>query len=208
VYRINTLSHEHYLKNKNTLEEKKIIFLDGNYRHLDIINRENPDIVELKKNYFQRIDIFFKWIENIFNQKVELCLHPSSNKREYEDFFKTRIVTQNITHESLVKASVVIFHESSAILDAIIYKKKIISLSTNLFGRYISNRIIYYQKALNLYSIDLDNYDNYKNYKKNDIESDLRYSIKNYDTYISNYIKSDNEELGSHKIIRVLKKYE
>jgi hypothetical protein len=208
VYKINTLSHEHYLKNKNILEEKKIIFLDGNYRHLDIIGRENLDIIELKKNYFEKIDIFFKWIENIFNQKVEICLHPSSNKEEYEDFFKTRIVTQNKTNESLVKASVVIFHESSAILDAVIYKKKIISLSTNLFGRYISNRIIYYQKELNLYSIDLDNYDNYKNYSRNDIDSDLKYSIKNYDTYISNYIKSDNEELASDKIIRVLKNYE
>lgn len=208
VYKINTLSHEHYLKNKNILEEKKIIFLDGNYRHLDIIGRENLDIIELKKNYFEKIDIFFKWIENIFNQKVEICLHPSSNKDEYEDFFRTRIVTQNKTNESLVKASVVIFHESSAILDAVIYKKKIISLSTNLFGRYISNRIIYYQKALNLYSIDLDNYDNYKNFRRNDIDSDLKYSIKNYDTYISNYLKSDNEEFASDKIIRVLKNYE
>jgi hypothetical protein len=208
VYKINALSHEHYLKNKNKLEEKKIIFLDGNYKHQDIIGRENINIIELKKNYFQRVDIFFKWIENIFDQKVEICLHPSSNKKEYEDFFINNTVTQNKTYESLVKASIVIFHESSSILDAIIYKKKIISLSTNLFGRYMSNRIIYYKKILNLYSIDLDNYDNYKNYNKKDIESKLKYSIKNYDTYIGNYIKSDNEELGSDKIIKVLKKYE
>ena len=68
--------------------------------------------------------------------------------------------------------------------------------------------IIYYKKTLNLYSIDLDNYDSYKNYNKKDIESNLKYAIKNYDSYISNYIKSDNEELGSDKIIKVLKKYE
>jgi hypothetical protein len=205
VYQINSKSYEHYLENINNLEEKKIIFLDGNYRHPDIISRENLDIIELKKNYFQKIEIFFKWIENIYNQKVEICLHPSSDFNEYESFFKDRIISINLTNEKIIKSSIVIFHESSSILDAIIYKKKIISLSTKLFGMYISNRISYYQKELNLYSIDLDNYENYN---RKDIENDLKYSIKNYDNYINNYIKTDNEELGSDKIIRILKNYE
>jgi hypothetical protein len=205
VYQINSKSYERYLENINNLEEKKIIFLDGNYRHPDIINRENLDIIQLKKNYFQKIEFFFKWIENIYNQKVEICLHPSSDFNEYKSFFKDRIISINLTNEKIIKSSIVIFHESSAILDAIIFKKKIISLSTKLFGRYISDRIFYYQKELNLYSIDLDNYENYNS---RDIKNDLKYSIKNYDTYINNYIKTDNEELGSDKIIRILKNYE
>lgn len=205
VYQINSKSYERYLENINNLEEKKIIFLDGNYRHPDIITRENLDIIQLKKNYFQKIDFFFKWIENIYNQKVEICLHPSSDFNEYESFFKDRIISINLTNEKIIKSSIVIFHESSAILDAIIFKKKIISLSTKLFGRYISDRIFYYQKELNLYSIDLDNYENYNS---RDIKNDLKYPIKNYDTYINNYIKTDNEELGSDKIIRILKNYE
>jgi hypothetical protein len=205
VYQINSKSYERYLENINNLEEKKIIFLDGNYRHPDIINRENLDIIELKKNYFQKIEFFFKWIEKIYNQNVEICLHPSSDFNEYESFFKDRIISINLTNEKIIKSSIVIFHESSAILDAIIFKKKIISLSTKLFGKYISGRIFYYQKELNLYSIDLDNYENYNS---RDIKKDLKYSIKNYDTYINNYIKTDNEELGSDKIIRILKNYE
>lgn len=205
VYQINSNSYERYLKNINNIEEKKIIFLDGNYRHPDIISRENLDIIELKKNYFQKIESFFKWIENIYNQKVEICLHPSSDFNEYESFFKDRKISINLTNEKIIKSSIVIFHESSAILDAIIYKKKIISLSTKLFGMYIFNRISYYQKELNLYSIDLDNYENYI---RKDIKNDLKYSIKNYDTYINNYIKTDNEELSSDKIIRILKNYE
>jgi hypothetical protein len=39
-----------------------------------------------------------------------------------------------------------------------------------------------------------------------DILSGLQYSIKDYDNYIGSYMKSDNEELGTDKIIRILKK--
>jgi hypothetical protein len=208
IYKINSRSYEQYLKNKNILEEKKIVFIDGNYKHLDIVNRENLDIIELKKNYFQRLDAFFKWIENIFNQKVEICLHPSSDVNEYKNFFKDRVVSVNLTSENIIKSSIVIFHESSAILDAIIYKKKIISLNTNLFGNYLSNRILYYKKKLNLLSIDIDNYEYYKNFKINEIFSSLQHSIKNYDNYIDSYINSDNKEPGTEKIIRILKTYE
>jgi hypothetical protein len=208
IYKINAKSYDHYLKNKNSLEEKKIIFLDGNYKHSDIINRENLDIIELKKRYFKRLEIFFKWLESIFNQKVEICLHPSSDINEYKNYFKDRIVSMNLTNENIIKSFIVIFHESSAILDAIIYKKKIISLNTNLFGKYISTRILYYKKKLNLFSIEMDNYENYKNYQMKDILSRLQYSTRDYDTYIGSYMKSDNEELGVDKIIRILKTYE
>ena len=207
IYKINSRFYEHYLKSKNSLEEKKIIFLDGNYKHPDITNRENLNIIELKKKYFKRLDFFFNWIENIFNIKVEICLHPSSDLSEYKSFFKNRVVSINLTNENIIKSFIVIFHESSAILDAIMLKKKIICLNTNLFGNYISNRTSYYKKELNLFSIELDNFENFKNYQMKDVLSSLECSIKNYDTFISSYMKSDDEELGTDKIIRILKAY-
>jgi hypothetical protein len=72
----------------------------------------------------------------------------------------------------------------------------------------MSNRIFYYKKKLNLFSIELDNYEHYKNYTHKDILNSLQNSIKNYDNYIYNYMKSDNEEQGTDKIIRILKSYE
>jgi hypothetical protein len=208
IYRINSNSFDRYLKNKNILEEKKIIFLDGNYKHQDIINRENLDLEQLKKKYFERIETFFKWIENIFNEKVEICLHPSSDINEYKNFFKDRKVFINLTNEKIVKSFIIIFHESSSVLDAIIYKKKIISLDTNLFGNYMSSRIFFYKKKLDLFSIKLDNYNNYKNYHIKDILSKLQNSIKNYDIFIDGYLKSDDNELSEDKIIRILKIHE
>lgn len=208
IYRINSNSFDRYLKNKNILEEKKIIFLDGNYKHLDVINRENLDVVDLKKNYFKKIEKFFKWIENIFDKKVEICLHPSSESKEYKNFFKDRVVSKNFTSENIIKSFIVIFHESSSVLDAIIYKKKIISLETNLFGKYMYSRISFYKKKLNLFSIKIDDYESYKNYKYQDILTNMQSSIKNYEVFINNYMKSNDDELSADKIIRILRAYE
>lgn len=72
IYKINSKSYDHYLKNKNSLEEKKIIFLDGNYKHTDIINRENLDIIELKK-YFQRLRIFFDGLKIFLIKKLRFA---------------------------------------------------------------------------------------------------------------------------------------
>ena len=208
IYLINSKSYEQYLKNKNNLKEKKIIFLDGNYKHQDIICRENLNLIKIKKNYFQKLDIFFSWIENIFNQRVEICLHPSSDINEYKKYFKNRLVSKNLTSENIIKSAVVIFHETSGVLDAVMYKKKIISLNTRLLGKYIYDRISYYQRQLNLFSIELDNYESYKNYKKKDVIINLNKSMQSYDTYINAYLKSDCDELATDKIIRILKKYE
>ena len=201
VYQINSLSHEHYLKNKNSLEEKKIIFLDVNYKHLDIISRENLNVHKLKEEYFNRLELFFTRIENFYNQTIEICLHPSSNKRDYEVFFKNRLISQNKTYESIIKASVVIFHESSIILDAIFYNKKIISLHTDLFGKYMSSRIDYYKNKFNLVSINLDKFEEYN--MKNIIK-DLEKRIKSRKDIT---LKLEDEERGSDKVTQVLTKY-
>ena len=208
TYRISSNSFDKYSKNKNILEEKKIIFLDGNYKHQDIIDRENLNLNELKKNYFEKIDKFFKWIDNIFDQKVEICLHPSSDVKEYKNFFKDRLVSKNFTSENIIKSFIVIFHESSSFIEALIYKKKIISLDTNLLGKYMYSRISFYKEKLNLFSIKVDDYDNYKNYERQDILTNMQFSIKNYEVFINNYMKSNDDELSADKIIRILKAYE
>jgi hypothetical protein len=201
IYKINNKSFDNYIKNKSRLEEKRIIFLDGNYRHGDIIQRENLDVIKLKEKYFKKLEIFFSQLKKNYNQSVEICLHPSSNKKEYQDFFANILVSQNKTYESLVKASVVIFHESSIILDAIIYKKKIISLYTDLFGNYMSNRINYYKDKFDLFSINLDNLENYN---MNNIIKDLE--AKENKLKVKN-LSAGDEERGSSKVIRILNKY-
>ena len=72
----------------------------------------------------------------------------------------------------------------------------------------MQSRISFYKEKLNLFSIKIDDYDNYKNYETQHILTNMQFSIKNYEVFINNYMKSNDDELSADKIIRILKAYE
>ena len=49
----------------------------------------------------------------------------------------------------------VIFHESSAVMDALIAQKKILILETNILGNYLLNKMLMYKSLIKLPSIDI-----------------------------------------------------
>ena len=69
-------------------------------------------------------------------KKVVLCLHPSSNKLEYQKIFKEFKIVKYKTEAYLLKSYVVLFHESSITNLAILMNKKIIHLLTKNLGTY------------------------------------------------------------------------
>ena len=91
-----------------------------------------------------------KDISDILNKEIIISLHPTSNFSEYKRVFDEFELSQFETEKNIYKSFIVIFHESSSIDTAIFLKKKIISLETNLFGKYFTNRIRKYQKSLDL----------------------------------------------------------
>lgn len=104
--------------------------------------------------------------------------------------------------KKILESAIVLFHESSAIIDAIFLKKKIISLKTHLFGKYHSNRVELYKNELDLFSIDI--HEN-ENFLKEDFEKKFNVIDKNYETYLRK-INMDNE-VSSEKVIRILETF-
>ena len=97
----------------------------------------------------------------------------------------------------IYKAAVVVFFESSAIIDAILLKKNIITVKSDILD---SNQIEageHYIRELNIPILDL----NKKNFKKKDI-----YFKKNlYAKYINTYISPDkSKQKGYLKITRYI----
>lgn len=188
-YRINCRSYNNFILNKNKLQKKKIIFIDGNYKHLDIEKR-NGKISEKKKNiYFHNLERTFQHFEKKFNLKVDICLHPSSDQEVYKDFFKNRNVYLGRTSNEIVSAEVILFHESGSVTDAIVQKKIIVSLETKLLGRYYHKRIVNFKNLLNLFSVNIDQHEDLN---KNQLLEKFKNSLKNYETYIDNYLRSDD----------------
>ena len=203
VYKINSGAYEDYIKftKQDKVDSKKIIFIDGNYNHPDIVAREG---INIKQKYFKHLETKFFLIEKIFKKKIEICLHPSSNKREYQKFFKRFKIYKGKTREKIIKSDMVLFHESSSIMSALMSKKKIIILETDLLGKYLSKRISSYKKILGLPSIKLeDNID----FKKSDIVKKIELSKRNINMFVKKNLQSDNNNLPSKKFIKIIDQF-
>ena len=206
IYLVNSQAHESIKYSNRPNLKKKIIFIDGNYKHGDILkNLEGKtDLYKLKKNYFERLKKTLLLFNEKFHNPIQISLHPTSDISEYKEYFSEFEVIQFKTEELTFNASLVLFHESSAVTKAIMLKKNIISLETEIFGDYIKKRIRWYQKELNLPSVSIDNITELSKEKilKESIES-----ISKYDKYINRNLKSDDEENSSEKIYRIIKEH-
>ena len=97
----------------------------------------------------------------------------------------------------------VILHDSSSMMEALVAKKKILLLETNTFGNYISNRMLIYKKTLKLPSIDLHSR---KSLKPN-IFKDYKKTEKYRNQYIKNNLIKDYGKFSSTFFIEILDKF-
>ena len=132
-----------------------------------------------------------------------ICVHPKNCDKVFFSYFKQFIIKKYQTSKIITKSSIVLFHDSSSITDAILQKKKIISLNSELLGNYLNNSTKLYSKILGLHSIELD-----KNYELNKIEliKKLNATKKKINFYAKNNLKSDGNRLGKDKILDIIKK--
>ena len=112
-------------KKKLKREKPGILFIDGNYKHQDALTREGKNILINKKKYIESIRKYLKYLGEIFDLNISIALHPSSNLKEYRKLFpKFKIKKKNNTLEQIYNSSIIIFHESSSVIDAFLAKKR------------------------------------------------------------------------------------
>ena len=207
VIKINSRSYDYILKNKSSISEDYIVFIDGMlFEHKDRILREGKPDIELRKKYYNTLNNFLKMLENKLKKKVIVCLHPqnliSENNNDFNDFKCIKYKTE----EYISKAYIVVFHEGSSIIQAIVSKKKIINLYGEILGNYINKRCNMYSKILNLKSYNLNDLNDLKLIDINSLESDLGSRISNYDRYINENIVFEKNISSSEQIINYFKK--
>ena len=106
------------------------------------------------------------------------------------------------TQKLISKSAIILFFDTSAIVDAIFLRKKIVCVQSNIFyGKKYNSDL--YKDILNLKSIHLDN-DNNKNLKI--INELIKKKVINYNKYIKNYAGSDIFNSGEKQIVNFLKK--
>ena len=182
-------------------KEKYLVFIDGFFEHRDRILRDGYIKKKIIIQYYSNLANFLKKLSKIYNKKVIICMHPSNNSKLFLNYLKDFSIKKYKTQEMVKKSFIALFHDSSSILDAVILKKKIIILKSDLLGSYVLNRVQQYERLLNLQSVDISDY---HSLKKNKLNLILK-SSKQDNYYIKNYLNADGLIPGYKKVIKLLK---
>ena len=138
----------------------------------------------------------------MYNKKAVVCLHPTDNLELKKKYFPNLEVVQYQTTENTYKAFLVLFIESSAIVDAILLKKRILGLISNFLGENEINYTLEWTKRVGFLRINIEDELKINN---NKLLSKLDDAKKNYSNYIKSFIAPDGNNIGCEKIINTLK---
>ena len=202
VININSRSYDDLFYKKNSLKKKYLVFVDSFFEHGDRIIRECSINEKIIKKYYSTLSNFLKKLSKIYKKKVIICIHPKNNSKIFLKYLKNFSIKKYKTQEMVKNSFISLFHESSSILDAVILKKNIIILKSNLLGNYLLNRVHQYERLLNLQSVDIKDY---QSLKKSNLDYILNSSKRN-NSYIKNHLNSDGLIPGYKKVIKLLKR--
>ena len=138
-----------------------------------------------------------------FQKEIVVCIHPKDDLESKKKIFSSFKVVKYKTRENILNSFLVIFFESSAIIDAIILKKKIITIYSPYVDDNVKNASNTYRDKIGIHQININ--EDFKN-----IESDLIYKLETnkekYNNFIDNYVSPNGIEPGYKTIINKLKK--
>lgn len=162
------------IKKNNSKHKKYAVFLDENFvYHPDMIINKKKDWV-IPKNYFKSMNNFFSFLSNKFNLEIKIASHPS-NYRNYFDKYKLYF---NYTPELVGNADLVILHQSTSLSYPILFKKKILFLTSNEINKktgYLKDKIYSLAKFFKKKPINVDENLNKQYIKKNIISNSNHY---------------------------------
>jgi len=188
-------------KKEKTKKEKYILLLDLDPDYKDITFLLGEIDLEKKKIHYKNLNFFLEKLSKIYRKKVIVSIHPMYNLENAKKRFKNFKVINKNTKKYIYDSFIVVFYDSSAIVDALIAKKRIIYINSNLFSekKYPTDG---YQKLINFKSFNIS--------KKNKIEKkilikELNRKILNYDKYNKIYLGKKNTLQGFKSIVKVIK---
>ena len=204
IKRINSSVYDLYLKSnskKVQIRDKYIVYADTPIDHYDRVSKEGRVSDEDIYNYYKNTSLYLDKISNIYNKKILITIHPNKMKEinKYSDIFSNSnyIITPKRTGDVIMKAEIFIFCSSSAILNAIIAKKKIISFKSIYLGDSFLKLQSFYEKVLKLPTIQID-ID--KPLNKSLLDKEMNTSLNFYDKFIYDRLIYNRKESSSKQI--------
>jgi hypothetical protein len=201
---INSRSFDIFKKNKLETSEHKIVVMDYPLGDNSVNQGYKDEFVNeatAVKHYYY-LNKLVNNLSNMYNKEAVVCLHPGDNLKFKKKYFPNLEVVQYQTPENVHKAFLVLFIDSSAIVEAIFHKKRILNIISNYLRENTINHASMWVKQAGLLSINIE--DEIK-IDKNKLLSKLDDAKKNYPNYIKSYLAPDGNNIGCEKIIKTLK---
>ena len=199
---INSKAYDLYKKNLYDISEDYIVHLDKEFDWPELVAfRGRYDKKKLEKHYFY-LNNFLAKLSKDFNKKVVICIHPGYDLKKFQNYFPNYEVIQFRTREYIYKSFLVTIIDSSAIVDAILLKKKALGLISNYMD---VNEINYSLSNIKRYGLAYFNVEKDFTKSKKIILNEVEKKIITYNDYISNYHCLDKNSSGYEKIIKTLK---
>ena len=186
----NSRFYDSYLAHSYPVTEDYIVFLDSMLPyHLDQVNFGHR-LIDRELYYFN-LDRVLNTVEQKLGKKAVVCLHPKYDEKNLEKDFGRRQTVKHRTQEFTARAAVVLFHESSAINNAVLYNKKVVQLAGSGFNEFIRTNCESVRKALGVEALDM--------YEATEQQVDhllgaLKVNTQRYTAFLSDYIVSPGKE--------------
>lgn len=207
---VNSDSYDLFLSLKKKLNKSKkkfMIYADSPINHFDRVSREGKIPKAVIEKFYRNLFICFKEIERTTNLKIIFTIHPN----EKNNRFKINLLKKNKikfyagnTSKLIDGCEYFIFTHSSTVVNAIMFKKKIIALKSKFLGKHFNKISNKYILNLKLYSINIDKNNFYIN--KERIYTQTIKSIKFYEKFIKNSLIQTENKSSFNKIYETISK--
>ena len=204
---INSRSFDILIENKKELSEKYITVLDEIWNDPQyLIYRGKISDTKLNEHY-KNLNRKLEMISNFLNKEIIVCIHPNDNFEEKKNFFPNYKVKKYLTRDYIYQSKIIMLFESSAIIDAIILKKKIITLSSNLMDQSQKYHQNHFNNELKIENLNLEDDLIFNEQTKKKFAYDGEKINFNYEKYIKKNIAADESGvMGYKKVSQILKK--
>jgi len=207
---INSRAYDIFLNSKFKIKKDYITVLDEQLNDPQWIKFSG---VKKKRNitlHYKKLNIYLKKISKVLKKKVIICIHPNDNLKDKKKLFKDFKVLKYKTREYIYKSYLVVFFQSSAIIDAILLHKNITTIRSKILDKNQVSSSMYYVDGIKSPISTIDNIENLNLTKdfliKNKIIKNTNEIKEDYKNFINKYLCAGTKNtLGVEKIVKSLK---
>ena len=125
---VNSLAYDEFMLSNLKVANDYIVLIDANLNHTDDFLIRGKLSEEVVDRHYKLLNEHLEHLSKIYNKEVVVCAHPEYDIEKTQNYFKNFKVLKYRTKEFIYKSFLVVFYESTAIADAFLLKKNIISL--------------------------------------------------------------------------------